>query len=191
MRRPICLALAAAAAVITPAAAQTKSERIVNVYNWTDYIAPNVMEEFTKETGIKARYDTFDSNDTLETKLLAGKSGYDVVVPTAYFLERQIKAGVFQKLDKSKLKNLGNVWPEIAQRLAVYDPGNQYSVNYMWGTTGIGYNIKKAREALKAAGPADAAISAMSAMSSWDVVFKSGELAKFKDCGVHMLDSAD
>src|SRR5215213_2079501 len=184
MRRPICLALVVVSAVITSAAAQTKSERIVNVYNWTDYIAPNVMEPFSKETGIKARYDTFDSNDTLETKLLAGKSGYDVVVPTAYFLERQIKAGVFQKLDKSKLKNLGNVWPEIAQRLAVYDPGNQYAVNYMWGTTGIGYNIKKAREALKADGPIDAA------MASWDTVFKPDELAKFKGCGIHMLDSA-
>ena len=181
MRRPICLALVAASAVITPAAAQTKSERIVNVYNWTDYIAPNVMEEFTKETGIKARYDTFDSNDTLETKLLAGKSGYDVVVPTAYFLERQIKAGVFQKLDKAKLPNLVNMWPEITQRLASYDPGNAYAVNYMWGTTGIGYNVKKAREALGGDGKID----------SWDIVFKPENLAKFKDCGVYMLDSSD
>src|SRR6187200_941813 len=180
MRRPICLALVAAA-LITPASAQTKSERIVNVYNWTDYIAPDVMEDFTRETGIKARYDTFDSNDTLETKLLAGKSGYDVVVPTAYFLERQIKAGVFQKLDKSKLKNLGNVWPEIAQRLAVYDPGNQYAVNYMWGTTGIGYNVKKAREALGG----DAKID------SWDLVFKPELIARFKDCGVYVLNAPD
>src|SRR6187200_3405425 len=180
MRRPICLALVAAA-LITPASAQTKSERIVNVYNWTDYIAPDVMEDFTRETGIKARYDTFDSNDTLETKLLAGKSGYDVVVPTAYFLERQIKAGVFQKLDKSKLKNLGNVWPDIAKRLAVYDPGNQYAVNYMWGTTGIGYNVKAMRDRLGPNGTID----------SWDIVFKPENLAKFKDCGVHMLDSAD
>ena len=104
MRRPIRLALAVAAAVsATPAAAQPSAQRIVNVYNWTDYIAPSVIEDFTRETGIKVRYDTFDSNDTLETKLLAGKSGYDVVVPTAYFLERQIKAGIFQKLDKVKL----------------------------------------------------------------------------------------
>ena len=138
----------------------------VNVYNWSDYVEPTVIEAFTKETGIKVRYDTFDSNDTLETKLLAGKSGYDVVVPTAYFLERQIKAGVFQKLDKSKLPNLGNVWPEIAKRLAVYDPGNQYAVNYMWGTTGIGYNVKKAREILEARRPIE------DAMASWDIVFK-------------------
>ena len=92
---------------------------------------------------------------------------------------------MFQKLDKSKLPNLGNVWPEIAQRLAVYDPGNQYAVNYMWGTTGIGYNVKKAREVLKPDGPIEAA------MASWDIVFKPEQLAKFKDCGVHMLDSAD
>ena len=152
---------------------------MVNVYNWSDYIDPTVLEDFTKETGIKVTYDTFDSNDMLETKLLAGKSGYDVVVPTAYFLERQIKAGVFQKLDKAKLPNLGNVWPEIAQRLATYDPGNQYAVNYMWGTTGIGYNVKKAREIL---GPTPT-------IDSWDIVFKPENLAKFKDCGVHMLDS--
>ena len=159
--------------------------RTLNVYNWSDYVEPTVIEAFTKETGIKVRYDTFDANETLETKLLAGKSGYDVVVPTAYFLERQIKAGVFQKLDKSKLGNLGNVWPEIAKRLAVYDPGNQYAVNYMWGTTGIGYNVKKARDVLNVEG------SIQEAMASWDIVFKPENLAKFKDCGVHMLDSAD
>jgi putrescine transport system substrate-binding protein len=165
----------------TSVTAQPQGERIVNVYNWTDYVAPKIIEEFTKETGIKVRYDTFDSNDTLETKLLAGKSGYDVVVPTAYFLERQIKAGIFQKLDKAKLPNLVNLWPEISQRLAKYDPGNQYAVNYMWGTVGIGYNTKKAREVL---GP-DAKID------SWDIVFKPENLAKFKQCGVHMLDSSD
>jgi putrescine transport system substrate-binding protein len=164
-----------------PSAAQAQRERVVNVYNWSDYIEPAAIEEFTKKTGIKVRYDTFDSNDTLETKLLAGKSGYDVVVPTAYFLERQIRAGLFQRLDKSKLPNLAHVWPEIARRLAVYDPGNVFAVNYMWGTTGIGYNIKKARDAL---GP-DAR------MDNWDIVFKPENLAKFKDCGVHMLDSSD
>src|SRR6266852_4334035 len=104
MPRIFAIAVAGAAALWTlPAAAQG---RVVNVYNWSDYIEPTVIADFTKETGIKVRYDTFDSNDTLETKLLAGKSGYDVVVPTAYFLERQIKADVFQKLDKSKLANL-------------------------------------------------------------------------------------
>ena len=130
--------------------ARAQQTRTVNFYNWSDYIDPTVLDAFSKETGIKVRYDTFDSNDTLETKLLAGKSGYDVVVPTGYFLERQIKAGVFLKLDKSKLPNLGNVWPEIASRLATYDPGNQYAVNYMWGTTGIGYNVAKVRAVLGA-----------------------------------------
>jgi putrescine transport system substrate-binding protein len=181
MYRTFGLVFVAATVAVTTALGQPKGERVINVYNWTDYIAPGVIDDFTRETGIKVRYDTFDSNDTLETKLLAGKSGYDVVVPTAYFLERQIKAGVFQKLDKAKLPNLANMWPEITQRLATYDPGNQYAVNYMWGTTGIGYNAKKARDALGADGGID----------SWDVVFKPENLAKFKDCGVHMLDSSD
>ena len=166
-------------AVATVAPAQ--QERIVNVYNWSDYIAPGIIEAFTKETGIRVRYDTFDSNDTLETKLLAGKSGYDVVVPTAYFLERQIKAGVFQKLDKTQLPHLGAVWPVIAKHLAAYDPGNQYAVNYMWGTVGIGYNVKMARAILGGTGVID----------SWNTIFAPGELAKFKGCGVHMLDSSD
>ena len=180
MHRPICLALLASSLAMAPAAAQ-KTERIVNIYNWSDYIDPAVIEAFTKETGIKVRYDTFDANETLETKLLAGKSGYDVVVPSGYFLQRQITAGVFQKLDKAKLPNLKNVWPDIAAKLAFYDPGNQYSVNYMWGTTGIGYNVKKMREILGAGATID----------SWDVVFRPEQLAKFKGCGIHMLDSVD
>ena len=170
------LALVAGSVAINSAAAQ--ATRVINVYNWSDYIEPKVIEEFTKETGIKVQYDTFDANETLETKLLAGKSGYDVVVPTGYFLERQIKASVFQTLDKSKLKNLGNVWPEVASRLAAYDPGNQYAVNYMWGTTGIGFNVKAVRERLGSTGKID----------SWETIFKPDNLAKFRDCGIHMLD---
>jgi len=172
--------LIAAAAILAPAAAAPPG-RIVNFYNWSDYLDLGVLDEFTKATGIKVRYDTYDSSDTLEAKLLAGKTGYDVVVPTGYFLARQIAAGVFQKLDKAKLPNLVNVWPEIAQKLAVYDPGNLYAVNYMWGTTGIGYNRKKARELL---GP-DTQID------SWDYVFDPDKIAKFKDCGIHLLDSSD
>ena len=175
----VVAAIALSLGISGPASAQYS--RVVNVYNWSDYIDPQVLENFTTETGIKVQYDTFDANETLETKLLAGKSGYDVVVPTAYFLERQIKAGVFQKLDKGRLKNLGNIWPEIAKRLAVYDPGNQYAVNYMWGTTGIGYNVNAVRKRM---GP-DAKIE------SWDIVFRPENLAKFRDCGVQMLDSAD
>ena len=157
------------------------AERVVNFYNWSNYIAPGVLDAFTKETGIKVVYDTFDANETLETRLLAGKSGYDVVVPTAYFLQRQITVNIFQKLDKSKLPNLANAWPEVTAKLAVYDSGNQYAANYMWGTTGIGYNVKAVQRILGA----DAKID------SWDIVFDPDKLAKFKDCGIQMLDSAD
>jgi putrescine transport system substrate-binding protein len=174
-------AVATSAALAAFAPAAQAQPRTVNFYNWSNYIAPGVLEDFTRETGIKVVYDTFDANETLETRLLAGKSGYDVVVPTAYFLQRQIKAGVFQKLDKSKLPNLANAWPEVTRRLAVYDPGNIYAVNYMWGTTGIGYNVKAVQRILGA----DAKID------SWDIVFKPENLAKFRDCGVHMLDSPD
>jgi putrescine transport system substrate-binding protein len=174
------ITLAAMALVqLSPAVAQ--GDRVVNFYNWSDYIAPTVLDDFTRTTGIKVRYDTFDSNDTLEAKLLAGKSGYDVVVPTAYFLARQIQAGIFLKLDKTKLPNLANAWPEITDRLASYDPGNQYAVNYMWGTTGIGFNVKDAH----------AALGADAIVDSWDDVFVPERLARFKDCGVHMLDSSD
>jgi putrescine transport system substrate-binding protein len=155
--------------------------RVVNYYNWSDYQDPAVLDEFSRETGIAVRYDTFDSNDTLEAKLLAGKSGYDVVVPSAYFLARQIKAGIFRPFDKSKLRNLPSLWPEIAKQLAFYDPGNQYAVDYMWGTTGIGYNVKRVKEIL---GP-DAVID------SWDYVFDPDKIAKFKNCGIHLLDSSD
>jgi putrescine transport system substrate-binding protein len=156
-------------------------ERVVNFYNWSNYMAPGVLEDFTRETGIKVVYDTFDGNETLETRLLAGKSGYDVVVPSAYFLQRQVSANIFQKLDKSKLPNLANAWDAVTSRLAIYDRGNQYGANYMWGTTGIGYNVKTVQQILGA----DAKID------SWDIVFKPENLVKFKDCGIHMLDSAD
>lgn len=178
MRR---LALLAALGTIAfgavPALAQQK---VVNVYNWSDYIDESVIEDFTKETGIKVRYDVFDSNEVLETKLLAGKTGYDVVVPTGSFLQRQIKAGVFQKLDKSKLPNLQYAWPEITKRLSVYDPGNEYAVNYMWGTTGIGYNVDAVKARLGDI-----------PMNTWDIVFKPENLSKLKDCGVYMLDGPE
>ncbi len=178
-RCSVVIVVAGLIALLSPST--RADERKVNFYNWSNYIAPGVLEDFTRETGIKVVYDTFDANETLETRLLAGKSGYDVVVPTAYFLQRQIKANVFQKLDRSKLPNLANAWPVVTERLAVYDPGNQYAANYMWGTTGIGFNVKAAQKILGS----DAAID------SWDVVFKPENLAKFRDCGVHMLDSAD
>jgi putrescine transport system substrate-binding protein len=166
-------------ATFTPA--HPEPERVINFYNWSDYIDPAVLDSFTAETGIKVRYDTFDSNDTLEAKLLAGKSGYDVVVPSGYFLARQIAAGIFQKLDKSKLPNRVNAWPEIAARLASYDPGNQYAVNYMWGTTGIGYNVDAVGGLLGEG----------AAINSWDEIFDPARISRFKDCGIHFLDSSD
>ena len=178
-RYSVVIVLAGLIALLPPST--RADERRVNFYNWSNYIAPGVLEDFTRETGIKVVYDTFDANETLETRLLAGKSGYDVVVPTAYFLQRQIKANVFQKLDRSKLPNLANAWPVVTERLAVYDPGNQYAANYMWGTTGIGFNVKAAQKILGSA----------AAIDSWDFVSKPENLAKFRDCGVHMLDSAD
>jgi putrescine transport system substrate-binding protein len=171
--------LAATLALLSPAL--KAEQRTVNFYNWSNYMAPGVLEDFTRETGINVVYDTFDANETLETRLMAGKSGYDVVVPTAYFLQRQITANIFQKLDKSKLPNLANAWPVVTQRLATYDPGNLYAANYMWGTTGIGYNVKTVERIL---GPG-------ATIDSWDTVFKPENLAKFKECGVHMLDSPD
>jgi putrescine transport system substrate-binding protein len=173
--------LSAAVVVLLSLAPATAQERVVNFYNWSNYMAPGVLEDFTKQTGIKVVYDTFDANATLETRLLAGKSGYDVVVPTGYFLQRQITAKVFLKLDKAKLPNLANAWPVVSQQLATYDPGNNYGANYMWGTTGIGYNVKTAEKIL---GPGVK-------IDSWDIVFKPENLAKFKECGIHMLDSAD
>ena len=179
--RSILASVIALAAVFAVVPALRAEPRSVNFYNWSNYIAPDVLDDFTRQTGIKVIYDTFDANETLETRLLAGKSGYDVVVPTAYFLQRQIAAHVFQKLDRSKLPNLANAWPAVTQRLDVYDPGNQYAANYMWGTTGIGYNVKAVREIL---GP-------NAQIDSWEMVFKPENLAKFKECGIQMLDSAD
>ncbi|MEN0087982.1 MAG: polyamine ABC transporter substrate-binding protein [Pseudomonadota bacterium] len=172
------LAIAAAATAALTASTHAQ-ERVVNVYNWSDYIDEEVLEDFTAETGIRVVYDVFDTNELLETKLLSGASGYDVVVPSAEFLARQIQAGVFQELDKSQLSNIGNMWDKIEQKLEPYDPGNAYSVNYMWGTTGIGYNVDKVTERLGDDAPVD----------SWALVFDPANMEKLADCGVHFLDA--
>ncbi len=151
----------------------------VHVYNWSDYIDESLLSKFEEETGLKLVYDVFDSNELLETKLLAGSSGYDVVIPTGSFLQRQIQAGVFQKLDKSKLPNIKNLWDMVAERTAKYDPGNEYSVNYMWGTTGIGINVGKVKEVLGDDAP----------VNSLALVFDPKNMEKLSQCGVHMLDA--
>ena len=155
-------------------------DKVVNVYNWSDYVDPQILEDFRRETGIRVVYDTFDTNELLETKLLAGGSGYDVVVPTATFLSRQIKAGVFRKLDRAKLPNLKNEWDFVRTRLQRYDPGNQYAVDYMWGTTGLGYNVKKIKERM-----ADAPLD------SWRLALDPDVAKRFADCGIYMLDAPE
>lgn len=156
-----------------------EEEKVLNVYNWSDYIAPDTLAKFEKETGIKVTYDVFDSNEVLETKLVTGNTGYDVVVPSLTFLSRQIQAGVFMPLDKSKLTNLGNLDPEIQKSIAALDKDNTHSVNYLWGTTGIGYNVKKIKEVF-----GDDVV-----VDSWDFVFNPDNLAKLKQCGVYFLDT--
>lgn len=162
------------------AAAPAAEEKVLHVFNWSDYIAEDTIKNFEEKTGIKVTYDVFDSNDVLETRLLAGNSGFDVVVPSASFLERQIKAGVFQKLDKSQLPNLGNMDPDIMQRVALHDPENAHSVPYLWGTTGIGYNEAKVKKIL-----------GDTPLDSWNFVFDPKLAAKFKDCGISVLDAPD
>jgi putrescine transport system substrate-binding protein len=158
--------------------AMAAEEKVVNVYNWSDYIGPNTLADFEKETGIKPHYDVYDSNETLEAKLFAGKSGYDVVSPSSGFLGRQIKAGVYQKLDKSKMPHLAGLDPELMKRVASADPGNEYATIYAWGTIGLGMNIDKIRKRMP-----DAPID------SYDLVFKPENAKKFADCGIAMLDS--
>lgn len=169
------LPMAALLAVIGAAA----SAEEVRVYNWSDYIDEELLAKFEQETGIDLIYDVFDSNEVLETKMLAGGSGYDVVVPTGTFLQRQIAAGAFQALDKSKLSNIGNMWKDIENRTAQYDPGNAYSINYMWGSTGLGVNVGKVQEALGEDAP----------MDSLELVFNPANMAKLEGCGVHFLDA--
>jgi putrescine transport system substrate-binding protein len=177
MRLLAILAAGVAVGAVAPALAEDK---VVNIYNWSDYIDPAMLEKFTADTGIKVVYDNYDNNEIVETKLLAGGSGYDVVVPSAPNIARQIQAGTLLPIDKSKIPNLNHQWDMIAKRLETYDPGNQYAVNYMWGTTGIGYNVAK----IKAAMP-DAPVD------SWDMIFKPEVIAKFKDCGIEVLDTPE
>ena len=152
----------------------------VHIYNWSDYIGETTLADFQKETGIKPVYDVFDSNETLEGKLLAGRTGYDVVVPSNHFLGKQIKAGAFQKLDKSKLTHYANLDPVLLKRLEKNDPGNQYAVPYLWGTNGIGYNVEKVKAAL-----------GVDKIDSWAVLFEPENIKKLSGCGVAFLDSAD
>ncbi|APQ11787.1 spermidine/putrescine ABC transporter substrate-binding protein [Pseudomonas oryzihabitans] len=156
------------------------AEPTVRVYNWSDYIGETTLEDFQKATGIAPVYDVFDSNETLEGKLLAGHTGYDVVVPSSNFLAKQIKAGAFQKLDKSQLPNWQNLDPALLKQLEKSDPGNQYGVPYLWGTNGIGYNVAKVKAAL-----------GTDKLDSWAILFEPENLKKLSKCGVSFMDSPD
>jgi putrescine transport system substrate-binding protein len=176
-------ALAIAAFALSTVTAQVPlqaQEKVVNVYNWNDYIDPKVLEDFTKETGIKVVYDTYDNNEIVETKMLAGKSGYDIVVPSAPFLQRMVAAGVFQPIDRAKLPNHKNLWPEIMDRLKAYDPGNRHAVPYLWGTIGLGVNVAKVKERLGGDIP-----------RSWNLLLDPKLSGKLKDCGIHVLDGPE
>ena len=174
MKNSILSGVALTALIATSALADE-----VRVYNWSDYIDEALLEKFETETGIDLIYDVFDSNEVLETKLLAGGSGYDVVVPSGTFLQRQITAGAFQKLDQSQLPNIGNMWGVINDRLKKYDPEGAYAINYMWGTTGIGVNINKVKEVLGEDAPVD----------SLALVLNPANMEKLATCGVHFLDA--
>ena len=194
MNNPVRTVLTAAAIVLAVAAcgkkevaeqaqqpgAAAQEEKILHVFNWSDYIAEDTVPNFEKQSGIKVTYDVFDSNDVLEMRLLAGNSGFDLVVPSASFLERQIKAGVFQKIDKSQIPNLKNMDPDIMSRVGLHDPNNEYAVPYLWGTTGIGYNEDKIKKILGDARP-----------DSWNYIYDPKLVAKFKDCGLSLLDAPD
>ncbi|WP_295468309.1 polyamine ABC transporter substrate-binding protein [uncultured Pseudomonas sp.] len=156
------------------------AEPTVRVYNWSDYVGETTLEDFQKATGITPVYDVFDSNETLEGKLLAGHTGYDVVVPSSNFLAKQIKAGAFQKLDKSQLPNWQNLDPALLKQLEKSDPGNQYGVPYLWGTNGIGYNVDKVKAAL-----------GTDKLDSWAILFEPENLKKLSKCGVSFMDSPD
>ncbi|HNB27136.1 MAG TPA: extracellular solute-binding protein, partial [Alphaproteobacteria bacterium] len=152
----------------------------LNIYNWTDYIGENTIADFEKETGIQVRYDTYDGNETLEAKLVVGNTGYDIVFPSSSFFARQIKSGLYQKLDKSKLDNWKNLDPFALKNQSAYDPGNEYAVPYMWGTNGFTYNVEMIKQRMPDA-PLD----------SLRMVFDPDVISKFKDCGVSFLDSPE
>lgn len=176
MKKPLCnYAIAATLGMLS---FNTLAEEVVNVYNWSDYIEESILDDFTKETGIKVVYDVFDSDEVLEAKLLTGNTGYDVVFPSATEMHRQLKANIFQALQKDKLPNLKHAWDFVVERVQAYDPGNVYSVNYMWGTTALGMNVEK----IKALAP-DAPLD------SWEILYNPKYAEKIAKCGIYMYDA--
>jgi putrescine transport system substrate-binding protein len=179
--RSAALALVAAVGAAAAPAALGADPKVLNIYNWSDYIADDTIENFEKETGIKVNYDNYDSNETLMAKLIAGNTGYDIVVPGAHFAKTQIEGGLLQKLDRSKLTNWGNLDPALLKQLAVVDPGNQYLVDWLWGYVTVGINVPKVKAAL-----GDLPMPE----NAWSLLFDPKYAAKLKSCGVNFLDSA-
>ncbi|MBP6899472.1 MAG: polyamine ABC transporter substrate-binding protein [Burkholderiaceae bacterium] len=176
------LTLAASAAALAPAPALAQEEeKVLNIYNWSDYIAEDTLRNFEKETGIKVRYDNFDNNEIVHAKLVAGKSGYDIVVPSSHWAKLQVDGGLLAKIDKSKIPNLKYLDPAVQAQLARLDPGNDYMVNWLWGYTTVGINVDKVKAVLG---------STPMPANAWDLVFKPEYISKLKSCGVSFLDSA-
>ena len=172
------LAIGLGALLLSSTAALAQEEQVLNLYNWSDYRATDTLDNFTKETGIKVVESNYDSNEMLEGKLVAGSSGFDIVVPSGFFLQHQIPIGLYQKLDKSKLPNLANMNPDIMKATEAFDPGNQYAVDYMWGTTALGYNPDLIAKRMPNA-----------PVNSWDLLFKPENAKLFADCGITVLDA--
>ncbi len=179
LARLVLLAGLTLLAVVGPAAAA--DPKVLNIYNWSDYIADDTIKNFEKETGIKVNYDNYDSNEVLQAKLVAGNTGYDIVVPGSHFAKLQIEGGLLQKLDRSKLTNWGNLDPTLLKQLANVDPGNQYLVDWLWGYVTVGINIPKVKAALGGMPMPD---------NAWSLIFDPKYASKLKSCGVNFLDSA-
>jgi putrescine transport system substrate-binding protein len=181
-RRSLAPLVAAVVALLAgPAALAQEEDKVLNIYNWSDYIAEDTLKNFEKETGIKVRYDNFDNNEIVHAKLVAGKSGYDLVVPSSNWAKLQIDGGLLAKIDKGKIPNYKYLDPAVQAQLARMDPGNEYMVNWLWGYTTVGINVDKVKAALGST-PMPANV--------WDLVFKPEYISKLKGCGVSFLDSA-
>jgi putrescine transport system substrate-binding protein len=176
---PLALAVCAVG-TLASGGAQAEEEKVLNVYNWSNYIAPDTIANFEKETGIKVRYDVFDNNEIVHAKLVAGKTGYDIVVPSSYWAKMQADGGLLQKIDKSKIPNYKNLDPAFQAQLSKLDPGNQYMVDWLWGFNTVGINVDKVKAALGGLPMPD---------NAWDLIFKPEYISKLKSCGVSLLDS--
>lgn len=171
---------AAPAEAAKPAGPVLDDEKVLNIYNWPDYITENMLSDFEKETGIKVNYDTFENNEALHAKLVAGNSGYDIVVPTAGFGKKQIDGGLYQEIDKGKIPNYANLDPEFMEKIAGVDPGNKHFIPWGWGFTTVGINKQKVEKALGGAPLPE---------NAWDLVFNPEYSSKLKGCGIIYLDS--